>query len=606
MTEPNDGPKLADFKVHFGDASGSESERQPLRVCIAAEWSASPEASTRSAPQDRVMAVNADNFDYVFERFGPAFAIELDDPVDPKAPPVRAFLRWSKLASLRPREMVEAIPELSGLLEAHRVLDRADAKTPRSALAADLGRVLPRPHWVDATLAPLAGGGTTAASPAAAREARPGREDHERPPDSLSPLFDLVDGADGAGGRGAEPPPPARDAAALVNRLAGITAARPATRDGGLDAARATVRQLFSKLLTGLLEHPEVARLEGLWRGLKVLLQAGTRCKEAQLFVAWLPSGEEDRLEEILSQDFDLLCLDREVDGTAERLDLLERVATLGADYQTPVLLNAAPELLGQQHWHALNALQQKLLFADHPALGALQLRAAKPVTRWLSLVGNPLRIRGPHDAGTSRLKELNFEQDRTDAAFVFMPATFGLAASVIRSVARDGHPFAFVGPERGALAELEVHHFDQPDVAIGTLELVGTDAQDSAAEIGVALWAPVKNRAVAVLSSAPVLFRGEEAARGATPKARHALSEALFLSRLTRVLRETKRRFQDLPDSAYAERLRLSLLELFPNAAPPGPVIEVRVVGKTLAVTVDPRRYGTLTVPELTLEIAR
>jgi type VI secretion system ImpB/VipA family protein len=598
MTEPNDGPKLADFKVHFGDADASASERRPLRVCVAAAFGASAEVSTRSAPEDRVMALDADNFDFVFERFGPAFAIELDDPVDASAPRIKAFLRWSKLASLRPSEIVQAVPELCGLLEAHRVLERTG--TGGSDVAANLRRVLPRSHWVEAVLEPLARPATPAK--AAARSAAPAATvAEERAPDSLSPLFDMV----AAGEEPARATAAERNTSALVNRLAGISAGRSMSQGSGVEAARAVVRQLFSRLLSALLEHPEVKRLEGLWRGLKMLLGAGSRSKDVQLFVAWLDANEE-LLDEILGQDFDLLCLDREVDASANGLDSLERIAALGAEYHTPVLLNAVPGLLGLDRWNALNALQHKLLLVDHPALSALQLRAARPVTRWVALTGNPLRIRAPHDAATSRLKEMGFEQPKSDAAFVLMPATFGLAGAVMRSVAREGHPFAFTGPDRGALSDLEVHHVEALDAAIATGDLVGSDAQDAAAEVGVALWAPIKNRAVAVLASAPLLFRGEEAARGATPKARHALSEALFLSRLTRVLRETKRRFQDLPDAAYAERLRVALLELFPNAAPPGPTLDVKIAGKTLTVTVDPRRYGTLQVPELSLEIAR
>jgi type VI secretion system ImpB/VipA family protein len=599
MTEPNDGPKLADFKVHFGAADASASERQPLRVCVAAAFGAIAEVSTRSAPQDRVMALDADNFDFVFERFGPAFAIELEDPVDARAPRIKVSLRWSKLAALRPSEIAQAVPELCGLLEAHRVLDRAG--TGGSALAANLGRVLPRSHWVAAVLEPL-DRPTTGAKVEAPSAPPAATVVEERAPDSLSPLFDMV----AAEEQPAAAKAPERNTSALVNRLAGISAGRSIAQGSGVEAARARVRQLFSRLLSAVLEHPEVQRLEGLWRGLKVLLQAGSRAKDVQLFVAFLDANEEHRLDEILGQDFDLLCLDREVDASANGLDSLERIAALGAEYQTPVLLNAVPGLLGLDRWHALNALQQKLLLVDHPALSALQLRAARAVTRWVALVGNPLRIRAPHDAATSRLKEMGFEQPKSDAAFVLMPATFGLAAAVMRGVAREGHPFAFTGPDRGALSDLEVHHVEALDAAIATWDLVGSDAQDAAAEVGVALWAPIKNRAVAVLASAPLLFRGEEAARGATPKARHALSEALFLSRLTRVLRETKRRFQDLPDAAYAERLRVALLELFPNAAPPGPTLDVKIAGKTLTVTIDPRRYGSLQVPELSLEIAR
>jgi hypothetical protein len=186
------------------------------------------------------------------------------------------------------------------------------------------------------------------------------------------------------------------------------------------------------------------------------------------------------------------------------------------------------------------------------------------------------------------------------------MPASFGLTALVVRSMAKNGHPFQFVGTDHGALADLEVRHLEQPDFTIATSEWVNLDAQIDAANIGVALWSPTRNRAIASLTSAPLLYRGEEAARGANPKAKHPLSEAIFLSRLTRALREAKRRFRDLPDEEFARRTRAALLDLFPNAAPPGPTVDVVVKDGRLRVSLDPRRYGSLGVSELSLEVAR
>lgn len=609
MAEPKEGAKLADFKVHFGDAEAIESSPPPFRMCIAAHFGASEGLSTRSAPAERVMALDADRFDFVFEKFGPAFVLELPDPVDAAAPKIKAHLAWSKLAALRPNELVQGVPELRSLLEAHRVLERSDAQATPGALSAELARVLARSHWATAVSSLL---GTTASQSAAREKGAPTQTPSPQASsgDDLGSLFDLVD----TGPKAAEPPSaaaeptaaePTRSAASeLVNRVLGGSPKKGANTTG-LDAAKSWVRAAFARLLGSLLEHPETLRLEGLWRGLRFVLQSAQRSKHVELFVAWLGSNEAE-LEALLAQDFDVVCLDLELDDSTRAFDLLERMGELGEAHQTPVVLNVSPRTLGQPSFASLNKLQQTLLHVDAPALTNLQLESAKPGARWLALCGNELPVRSPHDGRSSRLSEIGFEQAATDSAYAEMPASFGVAALLLRSMARAGHPFAFVGAENGALSDLEVRHLGQPDFTIATSEFVNAEAQLEAAAIGVALWSPVKNRAIASLASAPLLFRGEEAARGAKPKARHPLSEAIFLSRLTRAVRDAKRRFRELPDEECARRTRQALLELFPNAAPPGPTVEVTVRDGKLQVSLDPRRYGTLAVSELTLELAR
>lgn len=624
--DPTDvkGVKLADFDVHFGDTSNPVFGALPLRVCIAAQWGARTAYSTRAVPAKRVIPLAVDNFEQVFERFGPAFTVDIKDPVQPQAAPIAVHLSWTALADLRPKEIVAKVPELRGFLEALRVLDGATAATPRAQLASDLARVLPRSHFADAVVSAIdqaapGGGGSAAGSggggSAAGSEGSRPRSEGASKGDDLGSLFDLVelgsnDDTEAENTEAEDKPTAASGVGALVNQLAGLSAKGSAPRGGGdgFELGRKRIRELFKQVLVAVLEHPEVRRLEGLWRGAKVLLQAVGRRQNVQLFLAWLAEDDDtDAVEKILAADFDLLCLETTVDGSARSLDQLDSLGTLGAEHQTPVVLNVSPEAIGYGRFNDLNGLRQRLSLVDDPRLTALRMKSAKDSARWISLVGNGLRIRGPHDQRSSRLREADFRQEPSEGAFVVMPPALGLAAVVVGSMQRDGHPFAFIGSEAGALNDLEVQHLPElPDVAVATEDSVGLEAQENAAEIGVGLWAPIRNRAVSVLNAAPLLYRGSDVARGGSGAAEHALSEGIFLARLTRVIREAKRRWQELPDAEFSRRLEAALFELFPNAAPSGPLVSVAVHGDRLQVTVNPRRYGSLRVGELTLDLAR
>jgi type VI secretion system protein ImpC len=324
MPDPDEkDPKgsIASFAVGFaqaGEAAGkppeAELERGEFVVLVVAELSGRAEYSTRATRSPRLVPVDRSSFDGVMAELAPSIAVEVPEPWSGKQQ--RIDLRFASLKDFRPAELAEKIAPLRTCLEAHRVLARVGRRElDAQAARAELGRLLPESNRRDALLRGLA-------TPAEA--AKDTTKDTGSALDRLLAQVDLT---------------PAAQAGA-------------APAGAGFEAALSDVRAALAELLTAVVEHPEVKRLEERWRGLSAFVKdAAASGVGLQLFDGADPEQAIFALKTLVGRRTgvvpDLIVVDQQFSSSARDVDLLERWAALGEELLAPVIAGADPSLLG-------------------------------------------------------------------------------------------------------------------------------------------------------------------------------------------------------------------------------------------------------------------
>ena len=262
----NDGPEEEDKRV--------------FRVVVVSQLVPGRDWGTGRVPPLDPIAIEATTFDAVMGQLAPSLRIEVPDPFDGGAPPLAVDLVWRDRKAMRPNEIVAQVPSSPGPrrgLGSHRVVqDRGGAaQAPADAARAELARMLPRPAW--------------AGRPSSARWRRPRgprglhalpAADAAKPPaaSGLDALLDMVDVLDRSAPRGPRARSPGSAERDLAHRggrrgerATGSRLCAAARRRG--HGARAARRGAFRALVSSILRHPEVRRLERAWRGLRLLVE---------------------------------------------------------------------------------------------------------------------------------------------------------------------------------------------------------------------------------------------------------------------------------------------------------------------------------------------
>lgn len=610
---------IASFGVSFGERpGGGDGERSCFRIVVISEAVGRPDWSTGRTPALDPLPLSAESFDRLMGQLAPSLAIDVEDPFGGDERPLRIDLLWRDRKSMRPGEIVQSVPALRALVEARRVvLDVAARRKTVDVARAELTRILPRASWADRLVAEVR------AAPAGAPSARqaapvaaPERQGAEAPKHGIDALLDLVDVAQPHAA-----PAPRAASTETPNEMSRIVAAiARSAREGGAPAPRAVVgtaperlEAAFQRLLSSILRHPEVRRLERAWRGLRLLVEHSDKTAgvEVDLLCA---SG--DQIEEALVRladvnvtraPVDLLVIDRVLEPTAADLGALERWAARAEAMLAPLVVGGRPEMLGGASLAAVARSTSAGSSSDDARAVATRAVSAREASRWVCVVLNDPLVRAPYTAATARQEDPPFEEDPRDPdANVFASGAFVVAALCARSFTRLGWPTAITGGRDGLLGHLPVHTVNEggAEAAIALEALPSEDAVREVARAGLTMLTCAANSDAAVLMRAPVLHRAG-AGSGATTA---TLADQLFVGRFARAVQQVASAIPAGTDAGRAEEVaRLTLMELFGRAAPSGPevIVKVDAARAQMAVTVRPRRFAGIALEEITLGAA-
>ena len=181
-----------------------------------------------------------------------------------------------------------------------------------------------------------------------------------RPPSASSSAPDTDDGSlDALLGMvaldGEEPPPQSNALSALIE------AAQEPSGDVDRDAAARVADRLAERLraqLGEIVEHPDLRRAEGAWRGLKMLVDRLAFRKGAALTVLAAPKASlaEAVHYQVLLPEYDhgldrvplaAVIIDHDVEPSSADLNTLGDLAASGASLQVPMVLSVSPAFFG-------------------------------------------------------------------------------------------------------------------------------------------------------------------------------------------------------------------------------------------------------------------
>jgi type VI secretion system protein ImpC len=622
------------FTTNVGSPAGSRSARGspavppapfPFRLVLLSELSARAPHSKSASPLPQASPVDKHSFERLMGQLGPTFAVDIGDPLTPAAGPLSIELRWNSPKAMRVDGLVEQVSVLRSLVEAKKLVERAkDGRISAGDARAQLARVLPRPGWLEALgpeLSPPPPPPPRAPPPSTPKPAPSPTGSSTSPTSSAAPaggLEAMLDELLPNDGAGSDRPPPSEVMSGLSSVVASVVrSARREETHAPVPVGKAIqlLESAFVRILTELLRHPEVRRIESAWRGLKLVVDACDPRAGVELDVVPVErSGVLDALHALAEPTGvdaarawpGLLVVDQELGAGEEDMALVRAWANVASDMRSPLVVDGGPSVLGLDFIGELARVKRSPPAPDDARLAHLRSAVEDGATAWVTMALNGPLVRPAYTAAASRLRDISFAEDAKDQkSHVFAGPAVAVAVLCAKSHARVVWPTAILGPHDGAVADLpvrEVNHGGGQPFAIPLETFVAEDVIAEAAHAGMAVFGCARNHDAAILSRAPVLHRRSDGT------AAGSLVEQLFHGRLFRAVKKLAASLPPRLDGSAAalaaRELEVALRQLFPAAAPPGPDVTAKVEGPMLHVTVRPRRHAGVMIEELAVEV--
>jgi type VI secretion system ImpC/EvpB family protein/type VI secretion system ImpB/VipA family protein len=627
------------MKFGVGDElSAEEKERGPLlplRILVVTDLvPRAPYNAGASAPEGAIR-VDPARFDDLFTRLKPRVSIEVPS-VLAEGRPARVDLSPTTLKSFRPDGLLAEVPLLRSLLDGRTVLERLrDGSVSPEQAQQELSRLWHASPFAREVLGllPISGAGKATPAPTAAPE-----------PSGVSvdALLDMVDvTATPAAPLATSPraPEPAAPpvAAAMPSKFSDLIAQVAHSGKSGGGGVRPTeaiarVEKAIGAQIGAILQHPEVRRLEQAWRGLRLLTERAPNHSGVRIDVI---NARPDELADALARGvrsgagtgaeppISCAIVDLTVDGSALSFSRLEAVASAAEAYTIPVIVNAAPRLLGVDDLGGVEKLDNKAALFHAPHQAPWRAISAKPALRWVTMALNGVLSRGPYDKSTSRVRELAVKELPDDAgAWVWIAPAYAIGVLVLTSFKDTGWPCRVLGARGGGVVEnLPVHHLKgeyegEEGIAVPTEVFLSTDTQRELSKSGVLALASAPNSDAVYVQSAPTAYvtppkRTYDSA-STEPELRLdrvSLVDQLFVARVVQFLRALCSKLPPSSDPGEAgELVQGALWALFEDATPGSVELAAKGAGHAdgtvVQVMVRPRRFLGVQLEEITLEM--
>ncbi|MBM4358586.1 MAG: type VI secretion system contractile sheath large subunit [Deltaproteobacteria bacterium] len=591
----------------------------PLRVLVLADLIARPEWNASIHAPEHPIAVAGADVDALFARLQPKLALEVESVLH-EGTRTRIDIAFTAMQSFRPDALCQSVPLLRSLLDGKQVLERLrDGSISVEGAASELARL-----WHGSPLGARVLGGVEVGprhAPSAPIVSAPA--DHAA--DRILGMLDLDVGPDLAG----ETPPstpapttsPARTGggrfdgflAAIANSGKGRPGARP---DEGIRA----IEKALGVQLAAIVQHPEFRRLEESWRGLAFLVgrtpKTGVRLDVLSCRIEEAPAALRRVTEGARGAEppVTFAVVDGAVTSDASSLAWFRSLAEAAESAALVAITNAAPALFGVA-LDEVDRLDNKQALFDAPARAPWRAEANRPAALWVTLGLNRLLARTAYDTRSSRVREaLVAETVSGTEGEVWIQPAWALGALAIRSHQRFEWPAGVTGARDGGLVEnlpvREIATRGGERVAVPTEAFLSTETQRALARLGLTALAAQPNSDAAYLMTAATAYvpppkrtYDDSTAEPEERLPQATLTDQLFVARLAQQLEwlgEVGAR-----DGGEPRRvLEAGLGEMFRNAPPSGPEIELQLGDDVASVTVRPRRFLGVGLEELTLRV--
>lgn len=529
MTEE---PLPPDVEVDFPLPDGLRVTRErPYRVLLVSDLTGSEHGTLSGPLNDRVIEVNADNFDAILAEARPAVRFKTTDPLATGSVMVEVALQFDSLKAFQPAAVLAQLAATKGLWDAReRVVARLRGKTTFEQLNTAVQKVVaadPSLAWLTAALH-----WTPATTPAS-----------EEAVDELLGQLDL--GGDAAESAG---PPPKSPIGKIVSAAAaGGSVQIPAEEASALRRTLGQIDQRLTAWLDAVLHAPPVQQLEAAWRSLAFLVTHFDFRKGLRLSVLHAPRAAlTDRLTSCVidpvfddgAEAPDLLIVDALFGNTARDLEVLDELAQHAASLPVVVLTGVGAEFFGVKHAWQVPTLPAVRSVFDQWQFAKWKTLRGQPYARSLGVVFGRGLLRAPHGHETKGDIDFNYrEACVADKDCVWATGAVAAACTVARSVAETGWPTGLVGRLEGFTSATGGKKGDKTFGPTDTTMTIDKGQELAAVGINALLSARHDTEAL--------VCNGFSAARPARAEG-HALLEVslpyqLFASRLSSLLLDLK-----------------------------------------------------------------
>ena len=255
-----------------------------------------------------------------------------------------------------------------------------------------------------------------------------------------------------------------------------------------VDALIAEIDRRLGAQLDAILHHPELQRVEATWRGLRYLVDHVDFRENTR--VELLPAAKDELAADfadapeitasglyhhVYRQAFGVLggkpygaiCTTFDVGPGAADLELLRRLAAVGAMAHVPVLTNASPRLCGVEAFTDLPRLKDIAAALEGPAYARWSAFRDSEDARYVGLCLPRFLLRAPYGTHESEtpVKGFVYREDVVDHhdRYLWGPASLALTARVAASFARYRWCPNIIGPQGGGAIEgLPLHQYEQ------------------------------------------------------------------------------------------------------------------------------------------------
>lgn len=372
-----------------------------------------------------------------------------------------------------------------------------------------------------------------------------------------------------------------------------------------VDRAISELDRRLARTLRALLQHPDVQRLEALWRGLHRLLEHARPhdnirvdllcCSQAGLQADFERADDPTLagLHHLVytraygsfgGQPYGLLCAAYRFGPDPDDLALLRRCAAVAALAHAPFIADAAPALLGLHAHPEIPRLRDLDAAQTGPRFAAWHAFRASPEARHVALCLPRFLLRAPHSPTSSPNQPLRFHEhiDHPDQ-LLWGSAALLLAMRTADAFAEQRWCVGLVGT-RGGPALLRL---TRPVVTHATLELLLPPRCERAiASAGLVAFTVDRATGRAIAREAPTTQRLPDSDNLAAQ-----LPYVLLVSRLAHYLQRVQReRVGQWDDRAALQReLDLWLRQYVADMDDPPPEVRARKPLRRATVTLDP-----------------
>jgi type VI secretion system ImpC/EvpB family protein/type VI secretion system ImpB/VipA family protein len=529
-------------------------EAWPLKLFIFGEFTSRDQSGPALPVGSVQLPIDKDSFDEVMRRVAGRVSLEIRGFFSEGAHERWIDLPLEGIKSLHPEAVANAVPELRALLEVRRQIAQVrEKKLTLEELSSSVSCLQGADRLLE--ILRTAKSGIPENREAAATPRIPIKPEAAVPPGKKGDLLDSILGMvdlPGAGQSDAAVLPSATDMGRLIAHLGESGASDSALTARAAGELVREVDRILGAQMNLILHHPEFRRLEGLWRGLKLLVERTDfrepirieirNAAKQDLLSSYNEFSDQIKAEGGLDSDALVLAV-YTFDRSSRDLEILRRLSEISEALQMPLISSIGFEFLGLESGTDIERLSYLGALFDQPEYAKWKSLRESDASRWLALVFNRFLLRLPYGPEQVRVRAFEFSESLfapAGDAYLWGNPVWAVASLLTRRFAATGWCLEFTGWDNGVIEDLPIHEIRLRTGESGQspLEVILDENQrgDLARAGIVTLVSRINTDSAAILSAptvhAPERYDDSEETRQATRRA--ALAFQFFVSRMT------------------------------------------------------------------------